>query len=77
MKLEVIAVAIALTFACATFARAVPSQLWEQLAEIAFKAADDGGWNTTIINLQRAIAGNPDDCLDAICYKAALRDRYS
>lgn len=64
MKLRTIPVAIALTLACATVARAVPSQSWERSAEIAFKAADDGDWNTTIINLQRAIAGNPDDCLD-------------
>lgn len=65
MKLKTIPIAIALTLACATVARAVPSQSWQRSAEIAFKAADDGDWNTTIINLQRAITGNPDDCLDA------------
>ena len=65
MRLRTIPVAITLTLACATTAYTVPSQSWERSAEIAFKAADDGDWNTTIINLQRAIAGNPDDCLDA------------
>lgn len=65
MKVRTISVALALTLACATVARAVPSQSWQRSAEIAFKAADDGDWNTTIINLQLAIAGNPDDCLDA------------
>jgi hypothetical protein len=65
MKVRTISVALALTLVCATIARAVPSQSWQRSAEIAFKATEDGDWDTAIINLRRAIAGNPNECLDA------------
>lgn len=64
MKLKTIPLAIALTLTCAVVVRANPSISWERSAEIAFDAAENGDWDTTIINLNRAIENNPDECLN-------------
>lgn len=65
LKVVPVAVACVLALASATTASANPSsQSWERSAEIAFKAADKGDWDTVIINLNRAIASNPSECLN-------------